>query len=40
MNISRRNSLAPKRPLDFTVAPYQPVNKNAPTARAAGGGGT
>lgn len=39
MNISRKNSYAPKRSLGFTVAPYRPVNKDAaPATRAAGGG--
>lgn len=39
MNISRKNSYAPKRSLGFTVAPYRPVNKDAaPATRATGGG--
>lgn len=38
MNISRKNSFAPKRSLGFTVAPYRPVNRNAaPVIRAAAG---
>ncbi|MCC8147580.1 RHS repeat-associated core domain-containing protein [Akkermansia sp.] len=39
MSISRKNSFAPNRPLGFTVAPFQPVNKDStPAARAAAGG--
>lgn len=39
MNISRKNSFAPRRPLGFIVAPYRSVNKDAsPATRAAADG--
>lgn len=40
MNISRKNSFAPRHPLGFTVVPYQPVNiKDATPAACEAAGG-